>query len=137
MKGTVRWVEDKTMEGITEGGKKFGIYGKDYPSPMEMLLHAHAACSFVDVIGGLKERMKDVINFFLSTVLGYILTLLLMLTFFEILFWFDTSLLYYLSDNRHILMQTNVLLMGGIAVLTPWIIVSFIMYKFMKRTILK
>ena len=60
MKGTVRWVEDTTMEGITEGGKKFGIYGKDYPSPMEMLLHAHAACSFVDVIGGLKERMEDV-----------------------------------------------------------------------------
>ena len=30
MKGTVRWIEDKTMEGITEGGKKFGIYGKDF-----------------------------------------------------------------------------------------------------------
>jgi len=28
-------------------------------------------------------------------------------------------------------------MMGGIAVLTPWILVSFVMYKFMKRTILK
>ena len=60
MKGTVRWIEDKTMEGITEGGKKFEIYGKNSPSPMEMLLHAHAACSFIDVIGGLKERMEKV-----------------------------------------------------------------------------
>jgi|TARA_B100001142_G_scaffold240223_1_gene239062 putative redox protein len=60
MRGMVRWVEGQTMEGITEGGKKFGIYGEEYPSPMEMLLHAHAACSFVDVIGGLKERMKNV-----------------------------------------------------------------------------
>ena len=60
MKGMVRWVEGLTMEGITSNGKSFGIYGDEYPSPMEMVLHAHAACSFVDVISGLKDRIKNV-----------------------------------------------------------------------------
>jgi len=56
----VQWVNGQTMEGITSSGKKFGIYGDEYPSPMELVLHAHAACSFVDLIGGLKERMENV-----------------------------------------------------------------------------
>jgi putative redox protein len=60
MKGMVRWVEGLTMEGITSNGKSFGIYGDEYPSPMEMVLHAHAACSFIDVISGLKDRIKNV-----------------------------------------------------------------------------
>ncbi len=60
MKGMVRWVEGLTMEGITSNGKSFGIYGDEYPSPMEMVLHAHAACSFVDLISGLKDRIKNV-----------------------------------------------------------------------------
>jgi uncharacterized OsmC-like protein len=60
MQGMVRWVEGQTMEGITSGGKSFGIYGEEYPSPMELVLHAHAACSFIDLIGGLKGRMEGV-----------------------------------------------------------------------------
>ncbi len=60
MQGIVRWVEGQTMEGITSNGKRFGIYGEDHPSPMEMVLHAHAACSFIDIIGGLKGRMENV-----------------------------------------------------------------------------
>ena len=36
--------------------KEFSIYDQDSPSPMEMVLHAHATCSLIDVIGGLKDR---------------------------------------------------------------------------------
>ncbi|SVE36666.1 uncharacterized protein METZ01_LOCUS489520 [marine metagenome] len=81
--------------------------------------------------------MKNIVNFFLSTVLGYILILLLMLIFLQTLSLLDSSLFDYLSGNRHILMQTNVSIMVGIAVFIPWTMVSFVMYKFMKRTILK
>ena len=42
------------------GGKVFGIYGESSPSPMEMVLHSHAACSLIDVIVGLKERAGDI-----------------------------------------------------------------------------
>jgi len=36
----------------------FGIYGEASPSPMEMVLHSHAACSLIDVIDGLKDRKE-------------------------------------------------------------------------------
>ena len=81
--------------------------------------------------------MNNILNFFLSVILGYILTLLLMLIFLQILFFLDSSLFDYLSGNRHILMQTNVSIMVGIAVFIPWAMVSFVLYKLMKRTILK
>ena len=54
----MRWKEDG-YEGKTESGKEFSIYDDSSPSPMEMVLHAHAACSLIDVVGGLK---KDVIT---------------------------------------------------------------------------
>ena len=58
MQGMVRWKEDG-YEGKTESGKEFSIYDDSSPSPMEMVLHAHAACSLIDVVGGLKERRDN------------------------------------------------------------------------------
>ena len=60
MKGEVRWTDQGGYIGATSKGKVFGIYGDDSPSPMEMVLHAHAACSLIDVIDGLKERVANV-----------------------------------------------------------------------------
>ena len=58
MQGMVRWKEDG-YEGKTESGKELAIYDDSSPSPMEMVLHAHAACSLIDVVGGLKERRDN------------------------------------------------------------------------------
>ena len=55
MQGMVR-LKGEGYEGMTGSGKKFSIYDDSSPSPMEMVLHAHAACSLIDVVGGLKER---------------------------------------------------------------------------------
>ena len=55
MRGTVAW-NGHGYDGQTESGKRFSIYDQDSPSPMEMVLHAHATCSLIDVIGGLKDR---------------------------------------------------------------------------------
>jgi len=60
MNGEVRWTEKDGYVGMTSKGKVFGIYGDTSPSPMEMVLHSHAACSLIDVIGGLKDRSDDV-----------------------------------------------------------------------------
>ena len=60
MDGEVRWTADEGYVGTTSGGKVFGIYGESSPSPMEMVLHSHAACSLIDVSVGLKERASDI-----------------------------------------------------------------------------
>jgi len=60
MNGVVVWTETDGYVGTTGGGKKFGIYGSDSPSPMEMVLHGHAACSLIDIIDGLKHRKENV-----------------------------------------------------------------------------
>ncbi|MBK70735.1 MAG: hypothetical protein CMB53_05020 [Euryarchaeota archaeon] len=62
MKGEVKWTGDDGYIGTTSRGKVFGIYGETTPSPMEMVLHAHAACSLIDVVDGLKDR-KDNVDF--------------------------------------------------------------------------
>ena len=49
MNGEVVWTEEEGYVGTTGRGKRFGIYGTDTPSPMEMVLHGHAACSLIDV----------------------------------------------------------------------------------------
>ena len=54
--GEVVWTESAGYVGTTGGGKEFGIYDSESPSPMEMVLHGHAACSLIDVIDGLKHR---------------------------------------------------------------------------------
>ena len=59
MNGEVVWTETTGYTGTTGGGKTFGIYDSESPSPMEMVLHGHAACSLIDVIDGLKHRKKN------------------------------------------------------------------------------
>ncbi len=59
MNGEVVWTEADGYVGTTGRGKRFGIYGSDSPSPMEMVLHGHAACSLIDVIDGLKHRKEN------------------------------------------------------------------------------
>ena len=60
MKGEVKWTDSGGYVGTTSGGKSFGIYGDSSPSPTEMVIHAHAACSLIDVIDGLKHRVANV-----------------------------------------------------------------------------
>ena len=48
------------MEGETPAGKLTPIYSDTAPSPMELVLPAHAACSMVDLRVGLKDRMENV-----------------------------------------------------------------------------
>ena len=60
MNGEVRWTAQEGYVGTTSGGKSFEIYGETSPSPMEMVLHAHAACSLIDVKEGLKHRIENV-----------------------------------------------------------------------------
>jgi putative redox protein len=57
--GEVVWTETSGYTGTTGGGKTFGIYDSESPSPMEMVLHGHAACSLIDVIDGLKHRKEN------------------------------------------------------------------------------
>ena len=53
------WTGTTGYTGTTGGGKTFGIYDSESPSPMEMVLHGHAACSLIDVIDGLKHRKEN------------------------------------------------------------------------------
>ena len=53
------WTESTGYIGTTGAGKTFGIYDSESPSPMEMVLHGHAACSLIDVIDGLKHRKEN------------------------------------------------------------------------------
>ena len=60
MNGEVRWTGADGYVGTTSGGKSFGIFGDSFPSPTEMVIHAHASCSLIDVIDGLKHRIANV-----------------------------------------------------------------------------
>ena len=60
MNGEVCWTAEEGYVGTTSGGKSFEIYSETSPSPMEMVLHAHAACSLIDVKEGLKHRIENV-----------------------------------------------------------------------------
>ena len=59
MKGDVSWTHGDGYVGTTSGGKRFSIYDESYPSPMEMVWHGHAACSMIDVVGGLQDRVEN------------------------------------------------------------------------------
>ena len=59
MNGEVLWTESTGYTGTTGAGKTFSIYNSESPSPMEMVLHGHAACSLIDVIDGLKHRKES------------------------------------------------------------------------------
>jgi putative redox protein len=58
--GEVVWTDSAGYVGTTDNGKRFEIYGSDSPSPMEMVLHGHAACSLIDVVDGLKHRKENI-----------------------------------------------------------------------------
>lgn len=60
MKGEVKWTGAGGYVGTASSGKSFEIYGDSSPSPTEMVIHAHAACSLIDVIDGLKHRIANV-----------------------------------------------------------------------------
>ena len=60
MNGEGRWTGADGYVGTTSGGKSFGIFGDSFPSPTEMVIHAHASCSLIDVIDGLKHRIANV-----------------------------------------------------------------------------
>ena len=62
MNGEVCWTADTGYIAETSGGKRFEIYGSTSPSPMEMVLHAHAACSLIDIKEGLKHRIAKIDN---------------------------------------------------------------------------
>jgi len=60
MRGVVRWKGGECLEGETEGGIRIPIHTDDSPSPVQLVLLAHGACSIIDVIVGLKDRMNVV-----------------------------------------------------------------------------
>ena len=62
MKGEVSWTHEEGYVGTTSGGKRFGIYDESSPSPMEMVMYGHAACSMIDVVGGLKDRVDNLVE---------------------------------------------------------------------------
>lgn len=48
------------MLGITSDGKRVMIHTDDTASPMQLLILSHGACSMIDVVVGLKDRMEKV-----------------------------------------------------------------------------
>ena len=84
--------------------------------------------------------MKDVINFFLSIILGYVLVFVLFHIFLEILRILYPSLFNFildLSTTKIYMFNTKILFIQLLGVFIAWMMISFVMYKFMKRTILK
>ena len=77
--------------------------------------------------------MKDVINFFLSIIVGYVLTLALVLVFY----FFIVDYIWLPPNASRHLMKPSVLFVIVTLFFIPWAMTSFVMYKFMKRTILK
>tara|TARA_B110000196_G_C20640981_1_gene428450 strand:- start:114 stop:506 length:393 start_codon:yes stop_codon:yes gene_type:complete len=60
MKGIVRWTTGEEVEGETDNGKITPFHSETAASPMQIVLQAHGACSLIDVIDGLKDRMEHV-----------------------------------------------------------------------------
>ena len=77
--------------------------------------------------------MKDVINFLLSIIGGYVLTLAIVLLFYLLII---DNLWLPPNAARH-LMKPSVLFVIVTLFIIPWATISFVMYRFMKRTILK
>ena len=81
--------------------------------------------------------MKNILNFFLSVIGGYIICLVLYLVFLMILlnFWTPPSshfLMFFLSS-----LSFYTLSLLFFVCLVPWGLFSFLWYKFFKRTLLK
>ena len=64
MQGSVEWTGAKNMVGITANGQRTEMEWDDGPGPMQITLQMVGACSLVDVILGLKDRVyQDLYHF--------------------------------------------------------------------------
>lgn len=57
MQGRVEWTGETTMAGINASGQRISMDWETGPSPMQLMLQMVGACSLVDVVVGLKERV--------------------------------------------------------------------------------
>ena len=67
MQGKVEWVGGKNLVGTNSNGQSIEMDWDDGPSPMQITLQMVGACSLVDVVIGLKERVfskDDHVNIF-------------------------------------------------------------------------
>ncbi|MFL2978754.1 MAG: OsmC family protein [Candidatus Thalassarchaeaceae archaeon] len=60
MASRVEWTQGEEMLGITSDGKRVMMHTDDTASPMQLLILSHGACSMIDVVVGLKDRMENV-----------------------------------------------------------------------------
>ncbi len=60
MRGVVRWKGGEDLEGENEHGVTIPMHTADSPNPVQMVLLAHGGCTLLDIITGLKHRMKNV-----------------------------------------------------------------------------
>ena len=57
MQGRVEWTGETTMAGINAAGQRIYMDWETGPSPMQLMLQMVGACSLVDVVVGLKDRV--------------------------------------------------------------------------------
>ena len=57
MQGRVEWTGETTMAGINAAGQRISMDWETGPSPMQIMLQMVGACSLVDVVVGLKDRV--------------------------------------------------------------------------------
>ena len=57
MQGRVEWTGETTMAGINAAGQRISMDWETGPSPMQLMLQMVGACSLVDVVVGLKDRV--------------------------------------------------------------------------------
>jgi len=53
----VEWTGETTMAGINAAGQRISMDWETGPSPMQLMLQMVGACSLVDVVVGLKDRV--------------------------------------------------------------------------------
>ena len=53
----MEWTGETTMAGINAAGQRISMDWETGPSPMQLMLQMVGACSLVDVVVGLKERV--------------------------------------------------------------------------------
>ena len=57
MQGRVEWTGETTMAGINAAGQRISMDWETGPSPMQLMLQMVGACSLVDIVVGLKDRV--------------------------------------------------------------------------------
>lgn len=53
----MEWTGETTMAGINAAGQRISMDWETGPSPMQLMLQTVGACSLVDVVVGLKDRV--------------------------------------------------------------------------------